>query len=360
MYPLLEINLSRIRENSAAMNKKLNGIGLGVCGVIKVSDGDCYVAEAYSEGGCDQIGSSRIVHLKEIKKTHPEIETLLVRIPMACEIEDVVAYADISLNSEEQTLRLLSREAVNRHRLHSVIIMLDCGDRREGAADYGELIYLCALSEKLPGIKLLGIGTNWGCVGGVFPDAEKLEYFAEACRCVEKVLGRKLEVVSGGNSALLPWIYEGKKLPDEINHVRIGGTIADPVTIKLNRNLELEGSSYDTFCLKAQISEIKVKSSGVKSENSENWNGETVCFEDKGLRKRAILNIGGADIGACGNLLPMDSQIEIIACSSDHTVIDITDCRHEYKVGDVIPFMMKYSALLYAFGSRHVKRVYEE
>ena len=359
MYPLLEINLDKIKENSASMNKKLNSMGLRVCGVIKVSDGDCNVAEAYRTGGCDQIGSSRIIHLKDIKERFPETQTLLVRIPMECEIEDVVAYADISLNSEEKTLRLLSCEAVNQCRQHSVIIMLDCGDRREGVTNYNDLISLCVLSEELPGIKLLGIGTNWGCVGGVFPDKEKLNYFAEVCEHVEKALGHKLEIISGGNSAVLPWIYEGKKLPPQINHLRIGGTIADPITIKLNRNLDLDGASYDTFCLKAQISEIKIKPSGIKSETSENWNGAAVVFEDKGLRKRAIINVGGADIGECSNLIPLDSQIEIIACSSDHTVIDITDCDCIYRVGDVVPFYMKYSALLYAFGSRHVNRSYK-
>jgi predicted amino acid racemase len=39
-------------------------------------------------------------------------------------------------------------------------------------------------------------------------------------------------------------------------------------------------------------------------------------------------------------------------------VLDITDCEREYKVGDIIEFAMKYSALMNASYSRHVSKKY--
>ncbi len=356
-YPVLEIDLEAIRQNSLSMNRRMNGIGLRVCGVIKVADGDVRVAEAYASGGCDQIGSSRVQHLKEIKEYDSSMVTMLVRIPMECEAEEVVRYADISLNSEGSTLETLDREAGRLGKTHSVLIMLDCGDKREGAEGMDELVELCLLAERLPNLKLLGIGTNWGCVSGVEPDQEKLDFLAESVRTVEKTLGRKLEMVSGGNSSLLLWIYEGKALPPEINHIRAGGTIANPITFRINRGIPLEGRDEHSFRLKAQIAEIKVRDMTL-SGGGRNWRGDVIAATNGGPRRRAIIDLGSADIGNCHDLMPVDTSIEVTACSSDHTVLDITDCEREYKVGDIIEFAMKYSALMNASYSRHVSKKY--
>ncbi len=356
-YPLLEINLKNLKQNSEAMNKKMNGMGLRVCGVVKVSDGDLLVSRAYLDGGCDQIGSSRITHLRELKSKGMRAETMLLRIPMECEIEDVVRYADISLNSDAGILEKLNEEAKRQDKTHSVIIMLDCGDKREGAADLDELLMLCRKAEDLPNLKLLGIGTNWGCVSGVEPDANNLEFLAQGVKLVEDSIGRKLDIVSGGNSTLLVWIYSGGRLPKEINHIRIGGTIANPINFRINRGIVLEGSSEDTFRLDAQISEVKTRDTKLKNGGI-NWKGEAIHTVDRGMRKRAIIDLGSADIGDCKNLIPQDKKIEVIAASSDHIVLDITDCTKKYKTGDVVSFYLKYSALLFAFSTRHITRRY--
>ena len=57
---------------------------------------------------------------------------MLLRIPMLCEVEDVVKYADISMNSELDTLKALNKAAKTLNKVHSVIIMVDLGDLREG------------------------------------------------------------------------------------------------------------------------------------------------------------------------------------------------------------------------------------
>ena len=79
-----------------------------------------------------------------------------------------------------------------------------------------------------------------------------------------------------------------------------------------------------------------------------------------GPRKRAIIDLGSADIGNCKDLIPEDPGIEVMANSSDHTVLDITDCEKDYQVGDVVEFALKYSALMYASYSRHVSKTYIE
>ncbi|SUH14521.1 amino acid racemase [Salmonella enterica subsp. enterica] len=50
---------------------------------------------------------------------------LPVTQPCLSEIEDVVRYADISLNSEPVVLRALSQEAQRQGKTHQVLLMVD-------------------------------------------------------------------------------------------------------------------------------------------------------------------------------------------------------------------------------------------
>ena len=89
-YPILDVDLAAVEENARTMCKLCAGRGLDVAGVIKFSDGDLKIAKAYADGGCKQIASSRTIHLKEIKTAYPDITTMLIRIPMMSEVEEVV------------------------------------------------------------------------------------------------------------------------------------------------------------------------------------------------------------------------------------------------------------------------------
>ena len=79
---------------------------------------------------------------------------------------------------------------------------------------------------------------------------------------------------------------------------------------------------------------------------------------DKGRRLRAILSIGGQDIGDYTNLIPTDGEIELVGGSSDHTIVDLTDSKKEWHTGDAVTFAVKYAAMLYAFSGKHVSREY--
>ena len=99
-YPVLEVNLNAIKTNAKTVCDFAAARGMSVAGVIKFSDGDMGIVKAYHDGGCAQIASSRTVQLKKIKKAYPEMETLLVRLPMHSEVNEVVKYCDISLTSQ--------------------------------------------------------------------------------------------------------------------------------------------------------------------------------------------------------------------------------------------------------------------
>ena len=59
---------------------------------------------------------------------------------MCCETENVITYADVSVNSEYDTILRLNHYAQIHDKPHKVILMADLGDIREGFTDYQELL----------------------------------------------------------------------------------------------------------------------------------------------------------------------------------------------------------------------------
>ena len=156
---------------------------------------------------------------------------------------------------------------------------------------------------------------------------------------------------------LLLRICAGGELPAIINNIRLGGTVINPFNMKLNRGIALPGLNMDTVRLEAQISEVRDKPSPV-SQPGKNWRGEEVSFFSTGIRKRVILNLGCMDIGSPGNLLPTEDGIAVIASSSDHTVLDVTDCKRPLRTGDTLSFRLRYEGLMHCFAGRHVSVEY--
>lgn len=357
-YPVLEVNLSYMQNNAHVMTKYCAKHGVSVAGVIKFSDGNLNIADAYHQGGCAQIASSRVIHLKQIKREFPDVVTMLIRLPMLSEVCDVVKFCDISLNSERDTLIELNREADKLEKRHSIMLMLDVGDLREGVININELYKLAMFTEyKLSNLDLIGIGSSFACFGSILPTNENLGTLLSAAALIEEGIGRKLKFISGGSSVSLT-IMQKEGIPKGINHLRIGGAIANPRNIRLNRGVIIEGMKEDTFILKAELIEVNVKPSCPFGQSSINWTGNEVKFEDTGLRRRAIAAIGSQDIGDALKLFPREEGVKVIGCSSDHTILDIEDsCRH-WKVGDIISFNLSYAPLMYSFCTRHVNIKY--
>ena len=353
-YPRLYIDLNAITNNASVMRREMAARGLTVCGVAKVADGDVPVAEAYMNGGLSQIAGSRVAHVRAYKQAHPEWTTMLLRAPSLCDIPGAVTWADISVVTDLQTAKWLGEEAERQNKVSAALIMADIGDRRDGITDPDELADLGVFIEQCSNLKLAGIAANYCCVSGLLPDDENLSLFASLAEKLTLAVGHPLEIVSGGNSTLLLRIYSGGELPDIINHIRLGGTVINPYNMKLNRGFAFSDLKMDTIRLEAQISEIRDKPPSPMLQPGKNWRGEEVAFSTAGVRKRAIINLGCMDIGDPYNLLPFEDGISVIASSSDHTVLDITDFGKSLRVGDTVSFRLRYAGLMYCFAGRHV------
>lgn len=348
-----------MRTNAQVLCDLCAANGIAVAGVIKFSDGDLQVAKAYRDGGCAQLGVSRARHLQALKAAYPDTQTLLTRAPARGDLTACARYADLSLHADAELLTALNAEAQKWNTHPGIILMLDVGDLREGVDNIPALVELAKHCESLSHLQLRGVGTNHACMNGILPNGENLSFLVEGAEAVERAIGRKLDIISGGSSINLLLLRDGiNQMPPRINHLRLGGSIANPMNIRMNRNLTFPGMREDGIRLTAEIIEIQEKDSAPKGQSTKNWAGETVTREDKGRRWRAILALGSQDVGDAGTLIPVDDGVEIVGCSSDHTIVDVTDTGRVWKSGDTLTFKTRYANMLYAFSGKHVDVAY--
>jgi predicted amino acid racemase len=350
--PRLEIYSRRIENNARVVIKLCHAHGLQVACVTKVTCAHLAVVRALEAGGADMIADSRILNLQSMANTGVRQPLMLLRIPAIHRAADIVRCADISLNSSVETVRLLSQAAEFYKVQHKVILMIDLGDLREGVWPdrAGDVLRGVA---HLPHIEVIGLGANLACYGGVIPTTEKMNMLIELRDQCRKASGLELNTLSGGNSANLPLLAAGG-MPPEINHLRIGETILLGRSV-IDRS-PWPGTRQDTFRVVAEVREIERKPSVPVGFRGQDAFGGTPEFVDRGIRKRAICNIGRQDI-VVDNLQPEDPSILVLGGSSDHLILDVEGARREVIVGSEIAFQPGYGALLAASTSPYMQKV---
>lgn len=304
--------------------------------------------------GIKEICDARISNLKTVKELNPDVQTVYIKPPAQLAIPDIVKYADASFNTELETIKLLSEEAQRQDRLHKIIIMIELGDLREGVMG-DELIEFYGSIFELPNIKVTGIGSNLNCLHGVMPSQDKLVQLSLYKQLIEAKFNRKIPWVTGGTSVVIPLIHM-HQLPAGINHFRVGETLY--FGTDLVHNTIMEGMEKDVMRLYAEIIEITEKPVVPIGELDMNPSGEMyeINEEDYGRTShRAILDLGLLDISA-DYLIPEDDDFEFVGASSDMLVIDIGDNEKEYKVGDLIPFDLKYMGALRLLNSAYIEK----
>ena len=356
--PRLLASLSNIRRNAEAVCALCARWGISVAGVVKGACGALPVAKAVLSGGCVQLASSRLSQLEAIRAAMPDVSTLLIRMPLPEEAERVVRACDLSLNTEECTLRALSHAAVAAGVTHRVILMYELGDLREGVLGREALISLAKVAENLPGLRLAGIGGTLNDIYGVSPSRENMAELVGAFHGVEEAIGRKLDILSGGSTTALPVLLKGE-LPPEINHLRIGEAILTGRDLPDLWGTQVPGCGWDTLTLEARIIEANTKPTrpwGIRSQNG--FGEQPPLPPDRGERRRAILDMGRCDVGDVSQLICPEG-VTVIGASSDHLVLDIQE-RPDLQVGDSLCFRLFYQGMLYAFQSADVEKVYAE
>lgn len=353
-YPKLTVDTRKLYNNIKTVADDCSSQGISIAGVIKGFNGIYEAALQFVKAGCSQLATSRMEQIIDAREKGIDAEFMLVRIPMLSEAEEVAAYADMSLNSEIEVIRAIDRACEKFDRTHGIILMADLGDLREGYWDKDELVETAVYIEnELKNVKLMGVGTNLGCYGSIKPTVDKMNELADiACR-IEERIGRELEIVSGGATSSYPLVLD-KVMPAKINHLRMGEGIILAYDLQEIWGLDMSRLSQEVFTFKAEVIEVKNKPTHPVGEIFIDGFGRMPEYEDRGIRKRALLATGKLDYALNDKIFPKMKGIELIGASSDHTILDIEDCEEKIKLGDIIEFNVSYPSLMYLTNSRYI------
>lgn len=304
--------------------------------------------------GIKEIHDSRVSNLKKIKRLNPEIQTVYIKPPAKRSIKSIISYADVSFNTELETMKLLSDEAAKQGKTHKVIIMIEMGDLREGVMG-DDLIDFYASVFRLPNLEIVGLGTNLNCLHGIMPSEDKLVQLSLYKQIIELKFNKKIPWVSGGTSVVLPLLLQ-KRLPTGVNHFRVGESLY--FGLDLFTGETIPGMETGLFTLHTEIIEISKKPVVPFGDAGSNPSGEETIINPEMYGKeqwRAIIDIGLLDIQP-KFLRPIDKNIEILGASSDMLILNITNCEKMYNVGDTIAFDLDYMGALSIMNSYYVEK----
>ncbi|MFA7550508.1 MAG: ornithine racemase Orr [Sedimentibacter sp.] len=354
MYPRLVIDLKKVKNNLDRITEMVKGSGSSLMIVTKGYSADMEIYKILEDSNIDYFADSRIQNLKKYEGTKKE--RVLLRLPMNSETDEVVKYADISLNSELKTINNLNESAKRQNKIHKILLMIDLGDLREGIffKNEDEIYHTVEETLKLNNIQLFGLGVNLTCYGAVIPKKDNLSVLVEIAKKIEKGFDIKLQMISGGNSSSI-YLIGKNELPEGINNLRVGEAFL--LGGETAYSQPLKGFYDDAFTLEAEIVELKEKQSVPIGETGVDAFGNKPVYEDRGIIKRAIIAVGRQDVDPDA-LQPIDDKIDILGASSDHLILDMSKSDKEYNVGDIVNFKLSYSSLLRATTSGYVERVY--
>ena len=348
MYPKVKVNIKGINENIKKVKKLCNKNNIKLNVVLKVLSGNVDIVNEIDFSNVDSISDSRIDNLKKYKNIKKE--KWLIRIPSFSEIKDTIKYSDVSFNSSLDTIKLLNEEAIKQKKKHKIILMYELGDLREGV-DYSVLSMLVGEVKKLSNIIIYGIGANLTCYGGIEPTLDNTDELYDVKSAIEYENEIKFDIVTGANSSSYKLLSNGD-LAGKMNYVRFGESIF--LGMIPGYYEKIKDLNQDNFIIEAQIVELEEKPSVPKGNILKNSFVDTPEFIEKGYRVKALVNIGKQDTGL--GLKPKDKDIIILDGSSDYLLLDVTDSKNNYKLGDIIKFIPDYESLLKVMTSSYVKK----
>ena len=345
--PRIEIALSTIQHNARVLCELYGKQGISLMGVSKAVLGEPLIAEAMIRGGVKFIADSRLENIQRMKKARTPAQFVLLRTALS-HAESVVKDVDISLNTEIETLNKLNYYASLHNKIHQIILMVEMGDLREGIP-VDEIFLFIKKILCLAHLKIIGLGCNLACYGGIKPDEQKMQQLSALTNAIEQKFDLNLSITSGGNSANYEW-YKSTKQVGRINNLRIGESILlGRETVNRQAIPQLDTNA---FKLIAEVIESKVKPSLPFGEIGQDAFGNIPRFKDRGMHQRAIIALGKQDALISG--LSPDRDLEILGSSSDHMVIDSKNS--DLKVGMGVNFNLDYGSLLTAMTSPFIKK----
>lgn len=310
----------------------------------------------------DSVGDSRLSSLKNLREVNPQMRTIYIKPPAKIYADDIIKYADVSLNSSLTTIKLLNVAAKKANKKHEIIIMVELGELREGIIRT-ELMSFYADVFQLSNIDIIGIGSNLGCMYGIEPSYDKLLQLSLYKELISAKFNKELKYISGGTSITLPLIETGQ-VPKDVNHFRIGE--AAFFGLSPLENKQFKDLYTDAFEFTANIIELEEKKNVPDGVIGGANIGHSASFEGLDVSEtstKAILDFGLLDVDQ-KDLEFFDTELEYVGISSDMIVLDIgknktKEGKKKYKIGDKIHFKPNYMAVARLLNSKFIAKQYE-
>ena len=345
--PRIEIVLSQIEHNARMLCELYGQQGISLMGVSKAVLGEPLIASAMIRGGVKFIADSRLENIQRMIRARISARFVLLRTAFS-QAESIVEDVDISFNTEIETLEKLNYYATLQNKVHQIVLMVEMGDLREGIMPLDLVLFIKKVLH-LSHLKIIGLGCNLACYGGIKPDAVKMLQLSALSEAMEQKFQIKLPLISGGNSANYEW-YKSTKNVGRINNLRLGESILlGCETVKGQTIPQLQTNAFNLI---AEVIESKEKPSLPFGETCRDAFGNVPVFHDLGIRKRAIIALGKQDTQISG--LSPNRNLKILGASSDHLLLD---CKNsDLKVGAGVNFQLDYGSLLAAMTSPFIKK----
>jgi ornithine racemase len=351
---ILTLYTKKLKHNYRFLEKLFlkNGIEWGV--VTKLLCGNKIFIQELIDLGIREMHDTRISNIRTIKSLDTEIQTVYIKPPAKRVIPSIIRFADVSFNTDFDTIRMLSKEAGKQKKQHKIIIMVEMGDLREGVMG-DQLVDFYSKVFRLPNIEIVGIGTNLNCLNGIMPNQDKLIQLCLYKQLIETKFNRKIPWITGGTSVTLSLLLKNQ-IPSGVNHFRVGEALF--FGNDLFTGEPFNGMETDVLKLHAEIIELYEKPVMPSGDQMENVAGHVTQFtpDDYGKKTyRAILDIGLLDINPAF-LLPVDPRVQIIEASSDMLVLDLGQTPGSYRTGEQVEFNLRYMGALGLMNSNYVDK----
>ena len=350
----ITLDIKKLKSNFDYLNTLFKNNGIEWAIVSKLLSGNKDYLTELLKFDIHQICDSRVSNLKMIKSINPKIETIYIKPPAKSAISSVVKYANVSMNTEFETIKSLSDEAIKQNKIHKIIIMIELGELREGVIGADFMAFYERVFN-LKNIQVVGIGTNLTCLYGVLPNHDKLIQLSLYEQLIEARFNRQIQYVSGGSSVTIPLIFQNL-LPKGINHFRVGETLFLGSDVYNNRPFRKMNSVIFRFY--SEIIELTEKHIVPIGDLGTNVEGEGFKFDPANIGEtsnRAIIDIGLLDVDI-NHLELIDKTLKIAGASSDMIVIDLNENKKNYKVGDLIEFKLDYMGTLRILNSKYIDK----
>lgn len=355
MYPCLEIDLEVIRDNAITLREKCCLWNINPVVVTKGFLADPSLIGVLWKLGFIRFADSNLANLLKLRRLlGHRAELSLIRLPMLEELEALVEENVLPFVSHYEILERLNTVAQRKGKIQPVFLAMEGGDGREGLL-FEELPPIVEHLRRLTHVSVRGIGTTMACLSGVLPDGEVIDHLRRVKEFLQKELKGEIIVSVGGTTFLALW-EENRKV-QKVDEVRFGEALLFGSDI--SRKRDIPWLRQGAFTLYAEVVEVRTKEPLKNKRRGYDAFGKECSADSNGPRRRVLVALGKQDIDE-NQLYSEDAHAKIIGATSNYLVLDVEESERVYRVGDVVTFRAGYGAVLRAFLSPYVEKVYKK